>query len=89
MVMLIYDILFSMGCPVCQKDMIKSKVGYLCLNCGNLVTHGHSALKPEHHEEHLEAETAKSVAKKPAPARKVAVKTRTVSDIKRKAHSQN
>jgi hypothetical protein len=30
--------------------MIKSKVGYLCLNCGNLVEHGHSAVKPEQHK---------------------------------------
>jgi hypothetical protein len=73
-----------MDCPVCEQKMIKSKVGHLCLNCGNLVEHGHSAIKPpeheghhgdshhseHHHEAHHHEETQPAPAKKAAPAKK-------------------
>jgi hypothetical protein len=57
--------------------MIKSKVGYLCLNCGHLEEHGHHEAKP--------TAAKKTPVKKPAVHHSSAA-TRTVSDIKRKSH---
>jgi hypothetical protein len=64
-----------MECPACQASMIKSKVGWLCAGCGNLVepAHHHKVAKPT-------TETApkpKLASPKPKSTTDLKVKVRT------------
>jgi|GEM_PF-4586751 len=62
-----------MDCPVCQTAMIKSKVGWLCAGCGNLV-------EPAHHHK---AEPAARPGSTPV---KATGRPAVVTDVKVKVH---